>query len=83
MKKKYIYLLCLSILFSCTVKKNKASFLMESLIIPKNDYEFWDFSKNGKGSMSPHTIRTCTNIDRTDKRIKEGSPKRLSIKLEE
>jgi hypothetical protein len=41
------------------------------------------FSKNGKGSMSPHTIRTCTNIDRTDKRIKEGSPKRLSIKLEE
>ena len=66
MKKKYIYLLCLSILFSCTVKKNKASFLMESLIIPKNDYEFWDFSKNGKGIIDKGLEWKTRNIKFSD-----------------
>jgi hypothetical protein len=41
------------------------------------------FSKNGKCPMSPHTIRTCTNIDRIDKRLKEDSSKRLHISIKE
>ena len=66
MKKRYIYLICLSILLSCTVKKNKASFLTESLIIPKNDYEFWDFSKNGKGSINKNLEWETRNIKFSD-----------------
>ena len=36
-------------------------------------------SKKGIEPMSPSSIRTTTNIDRIDKRLKEGSPKRLHI----
>ena len=41
------------------------------------------FYKNGIEPMSPNSIRTTTNINRIDKRLKEDSPKRLHISIKE